>query len=141
MCSQQLLTLHWMIYWYIKKLLSRMSFLFKNYSLVEVVYLSIRCNKFNFFLWNTSDTDRNGVNKKITPTNTQKKITLEWGSPTVNLDASEFLFFDSAKESSNEVTAFLNLRFITKQKLVFFEKIWHANELQVKMVSLNVSEF
>ena len=59
----------------------------------------------------------------------------------MNLDASEFMFFDSAEESSKDVTAFLNLRFITKQKLVYFEKIWHANEFQVKMVLLNVSDF
>ena len=32
------------------------------------------------------------------------------------MDASEFLFFDSEKEASNDVNTFLNLRFIKKQK-------------------------
>ena len=61
-----------------------MSFLFKNYSLVEVIYLLIRCYKTRFFLRNTNNTDRNGVNKQNTHThththtpNTQRKVTLE----------------------------------------------------------------
>ena len=48
--------------------------------------------------------------------------------------------FDSAREASNNVNTFLNLRFIKKQKpAVFYEKIY-ANKLKVKMVSLNVLE-
>ena len=43
-----------------------MSFLLKNYSLVESVYMFIRCNKTRFFLRNTNNTDRNGVNKQNT---------------------------------------------------------------------------
>ena len=44
------------------------------------------------------------------------------------MDASEFLFFDSAKEASHDVNTFLNLRYIKKQKpAVFFEKIFYAN--------------
>ena len=43
-----------------------MSFLLKNYSLVESVYMFIRCNKTNFFLQNINNTDRNGVNKQNT---------------------------------------------------------------------------
>ena len=43
-----------------------MSFLLKNYSLVESVYMFIRCNETNFFLQNTNNTDRNGVNKQNT---------------------------------------------------------------------------
>ena len=40
-----------------------------------------------------------------------------WGTClAMSLDISEFLFFDSSKEASNDVTTFLNLRFITKQK-------------------------
>ena len=35
------------------------------------------------------------------------------------MNVSEFLFFDSAKEASNEVNNFLKLRFIKKQKPVF----------------------
>ena len=47
-------------------------------SLVEVIYLSIRCYKTRFSLWNTNDTDRNDVNKQNThPPSTQRKITLE----------------------------------------------------------------
>ena len=62
-----------------KNLLSIMFFLFKNYSLVKVLYLLIRCcYKTRFFLWNTNNSDRNGANKQNTNTpNTQRKITLE----------------------------------------------------------------
>ena len=45
-----------------------MSFLLKNYSLVESVYLFIRYNKSKFFLQNTNNTDRNDVNKQNTHT-------------------------------------------------------------------------
>ena len=45
-----------------------MSCLLKNYSLVEIVYLFIRRNKTKFFLQNTNNTDRNGVNKQNTGT-------------------------------------------------------------------------
>ena len=54
----------------IKNLLSTMPFLFKNYSLVEVIYLLTRCYKTRFFLWNTNNTDRNGVNKQKKKTHT-----------------------------------------------------------------------
>ena len=57
-----------------------MSLLFKNYSLVEVIYLLIRFNKAKPLSLNTKNTDRNGVNKQNTHThtpNTQRKITLE----------------------------------------------------------------
>ena len=49
-----------------------MSFLLKNYSIVESVNLFIRCNKTRLFLQNTNNTDRNGVNKQNThpPTHT-----------------------------------------------------------------------
>ena len=58
------------------------------------------------------------------------------------LDAFEFLFFDSAREASNDVNTFLNLRFMKKQKPAgfFFEKILYANELKVKKVLLNVPD-
>ena len=57
---------------HVKNLLKRpvMSFLFKNYSLVKVMYLLIRCNKTRFFLGNTNNTNRNGVNKQNTHTYT-----------------------------------------------------------------------
>ena len=45
-----------------------MSFLLKNNSLVEGIYLFIRCNKTKFFLRNTNNTDRNGGNKQNTHT-------------------------------------------------------------------------
>ena len=55
-----------------------MFFLFKNYSLVEVIDLLIRCNKTKFFLSNTNNTGRSGVNKQNThTTNTQRKKTME----------------------------------------------------------------
>ena len=43
----------------------------------------------------------------------------------MSLDASEFLFCDSAREASNDVNTFLNLRFIKKQKPAgsFWEKL------------------
>ena len=46
-----------------------MSFLYENYSLAKS-YLLIRCYKTKFFLWNTNNTDRNGVNKQNTHTHT-----------------------------------------------------------------------
>ena len=124
-----------------------MSFFKKNYSAVEVVYLFIRCNKTKFFLWNTNNTDRNGVNKQKTNTKHLQKdnIGKGGGRPTMSLDAFEFLFFDSAREASNDVNTFLNLRFIKKHKpavfvvvVVVFEEILYANNLKVKKVSLNV---
>ena len=65
------------------------------------------------------------------------KITFEGaGYPTMSLDA-----FGSAREASKGVDTFLNLRFIKKQKpAAFFDKIFHANELKVKHVSLNVPD-
>ena len=51
-----------------------MSLLFKNCSLVEVMYLLISFNKTKSFLWNTKNTDRNGVNSKTQTTHTQKKV-------------------------------------------------------------------
>ena len=83
--------------------ISTMSFLFRNYSLVKVMYmyLLIGCYKTKFLLWNTNNTDRNSANKQNTHTHThthtqththtnfQRKITLErvsqyenkWDSP------------------------------------------------------------
>ena len=42
------------------------SFVFKKYSPVEVIYLLIRCSATMLFLWNTNDTNRNGVIKTHT---------------------------------------------------------------------------
>ena len=100
-----------------------MSFLFGNCSLVEVVYLFIWCSKIKFFLWNTYNADRNGVNKQNTHTkHLDKDNTWRRGGPTMSLDAFEFLFFDSAREASNDGNIFL--RFIKKQKPAdFWENI------------------
>ena len=62
-----------------------MSFLFKNNSLVKVIYLLT-----SLFLLNANNTDRNGVNEQNTHTythtpNTQRKIKLE----RVNMKISE----------------------------------------------------
>ena len=57
-----------------------MSFFSKNYSLVKVIYLLVRCYKTRLFLRNTNNTDRSGVNKQHTDThtpNTHRKITQE----------------------------------------------------------------
>ena len=45
----------WLNEWFtdMKNLISTMLFFFKNYSLVKVTYLLIRCYKTRFFLWNT----------------------------------------------------------------------------------------
>ena len=73
-----------------------MPFLYKNYSIVKVIYLLIRHHKTKFFLWNTNNTDGNGVNKQNTHThththtpNTQRKITLERVS--VKISVTHFL--------------------------------------------------
>ena len=52
----------------------------------------------------------------------------------MSLDAFEFLFFDSAREASDDVNTFLNLRFINKQKILY------ANKLKIINISLNVPE-
>ena len=52
----------------------------------------------------------------------------------MGLDAFELLFFDSAREVSNDVNTFLNLKFIKKQKpavavyffFFFFDKILYV---------------
>ena len=71
MRSQHISVLHWMNNSHIKNLLSTMSFLFKNYSHVEVVYMLTRFNKTKFILWNTNITDKNGANKQNTHTYTK----------------------------------------------------------------------
>ena len=99
MCSQQLSVLHWIIP---SKIYFSMSFLFKKYSLVEVVYLFIRCHKTKFFLWKTNNTDKNGVNKQNRHTHTKylQKDNTEKGSgvPHVGLSTSEFLFLTAQKK-------------------------------------------
>ena len=43
----------------------------------------------------------------------------------MSLDAFEFLFFDTAREASNDVNNFLNLRFVKKQKPAVFLRIYY----------------
>ena len=47
-----------------------MSFLFQKCLLVEVIYLLIRYYKTKFLQWTINNTDRNGVNKQKTYTDT-----------------------------------------------------------------------
>ena len=83
-----------------------------------------------FFLWNTNNTDRNGVNKQKRFTKHFEKDNVGkgvggWGD---NYEPGCFwiFVFDSGRESSNDVNTFLNLRFIKKQKLagVFLRKYY-----------------
>ena len=118
-----------------------MSFLLKNYSLVESVYLFIRCNKTKFFQRNTKNTDRNGVNKQNTHTKHLEKDNIgKWGGPTMSLDAFEFLFFNSARESSNDVKTFLKVRFIKKQKPAAFLRKYYILMSSKLRLSLNVPD-
>ena len=68
-----------------------MSFLLENYSLVESAYLFIRWNNTKFFLRNTYDTDRNGVNKQNTHTKHLQKDNA--GKGGANYEAGCFRFF------------------------------------------------
>ena len=43
---------------------STVFFLFKYYSLVEIIYLFIQFNKTKYFLWNKKNTGSNGVNEE-----------------------------------------------------------------------------
>ena len=115
-------------------MLSTISFLLKNYSLVENLYLFIRCNKTKFFLGNTNNADRNGVHKENTHTKHLEKDNIGKGGATMSLDTFEFLFFDSAREASNDVDTFLNLRFIKKQKSAgFLRKYYMLTTSKLRM--------
>ena len=58
-----------------------MSFLFKNYSIVKVIYLLISCYKTRFFMWNANNIDRNGVNKQNTHENENFSIKISDTTP------------------------------------------------------------
>ena len=114
-----------------------MSFLFKNYSLVKVIYLLIRCYKTRFFLWNTNNIDRNGANKQNIQTHTkhsEKDNTEKWYPPFFETtpyftnpslfmgkyEPSAYFFFFENFENSNPnydicsscyLSVFLNHRF------------------------------
>ena len=72
--------IEWVIHWY-QKFTFHNVFSFQKSFTCKVIYLLIRwCYKTKFFLWNTNNTDRNGVNKQNIQTHTpstQRKITLE----------------------------------------------------------------
>ena len=78
--SQQLSLLHWMKNSLISKIYFPQCLSFSKTIHLQKPYLLIRCYKTRFFLWNTDNTDRNGVNKQNkhthTHTYTQRKITL-----------------------------------------------------------------
>ena len=75
--SSYLYYTEWITHWY-QKFTFHNVFSFQKLCACKVIYLLIRCYESRFFLWNTNNTDRNGVNKQKTHTpNTQRKITLE----------------------------------------------------------------
>ena len=51
---------------------STISFLFKDYSLLEVMHVLIKCSKTKSFLWNTKNTSSNGING-LNTYNTQRE--------------------------------------------------------------------
>ena len=115
-----------------------MSFLLKNYLLVEVVYLFIRCIKTKLFLWNTIDNDRNKQKRHIKHLEKDNIAKAEGGGggvPTKSLHAFEVWFFDSAREASNDLNIFLNLRFIKKQKPAgfFWRKYYILTSSKLRM--------
>ena len=77
MCTEQLLALNWINNLLMQKSTLQwptMSLLFKDYSLAEVIYLLIRFQKTKSFLWNTKNSDKNGVNEQNTRTTHREKI-------------------------------------------------------------------
>ena len=65
-----------------------MYFLFKNYSLVDLL---IRWNKTKSFLWNTNNNDRNGVNKQNTHTKDPRKDNTGKGFLVCKISDTPFL--------------------------------------------------
>ena len=78
MCTQKLPVLYWINNLIQKFTLQRWTLfsLFKNYSFVEVIHMLVRFSKTKFFLWNTSNADKNGINEQNIHS-TDRKITLE----------------------------------------------------------------
>ena len=67
MGEEQLYVLHWMNSFLVQKFTlqrSTVSLLLKNYLLLEAIHLLITFNKTKVFLWNTKNTDRNGINRQ-----------------------------------------------------------------------------
>ena len=63
--------------------------------------------------------------KKTLTKHLEKDNTGKGEVPAMSLDTSEFLFFDIAREASNDVNTFLNLRFIKKQQPAVFLRKCH----------------
>ena len=122
-----------------------MSFLLKNYSLVESVYLFIRCNKTKFFLPHTNNTHRNGVNKQNTHTKHLEKDNIGKGGGGANYEPGCFCIFVfwQCKRSKEWRQHFFELAIYEETETetsCFLKKILYANKLKVKKVSLNVPD-
>ena len=116
----------------ISKVYFPMSFLFKNYSLVEVVYFHIRCNKTKFFLWNTNNTDKNDANKKNTHTKHLEKDNTGKGRgevPTMSLAAFEFLFLTLQEKQVMRLPLFWTWDLSLNRNQLLFEKILRVKKL------------
>ena len=123
-----------------------MPFLLKNYSLVEVVYLFIKCNKTKFLPWNTDNTDRNVVNKQKGHTKHLQKDNIGKGRGGSNYQPGCFWIFFQEKSKKKQVmtsTLFWTRDLSSNRNKLgffsFFEKILHTNKLKIKKV-LNVPE-
>ena len=95
-------------------------------------------------MWNTNNTDRNGVNKQETHTpSTSRKITLE--NRESNYESGCFwmscCFLIAQKKQAMTSPFFKTWDLSLHRNQHLFEKILHVNELQVKKVSLNFPEF
>ena len=120
-----------------------MSFSLKNDSLIEFVYLFIRCNKNKFFLRNINNTDRNGVNKQKTQTKDLEKDNIGKAGG-VQLWAWMLLKFGFLAVQEKQVmtsTPFLTWDLSRNRKQPgFFKKMLYDNKLKVKKISLNVAQ-
>ena len=128
LCSQQLSVLHWLIHWY-QKITFHNVFSFRKLLTctkcicsLDAIILSSSCETqiilIEIVYINKTHT------KHLEKDNIGKRGRGGVGQ-TMSLDAFEFLFLDSAREASNDVNTFLNLRFIKKQKPAgfFWEKL------------------
>ena len=106
-----------------------MSFLFKDYSLVEVIHLSIRCNKTKLFLWNTYNSDRNGVSKQNTHNkhpqkDKNRKSYLVWKQVIPPFLKSHHYFTNSSL-------------FVGKTWKMFLQKFENSNPLVREFIRIN----
>ena len=94
-----------------------MSFLFKYYSLVKVMYLLISCCKTRFFLWSTNNTNRNGVNIRNKHIHTRIHQTLRERKHWKGLVSMKLSDTPPWKKNNNNST------YITNPS-IFMGKIW-----------------